>query len=290
MDLFVNCERFRVLITPAVDGRLEDIERIAFDEHLHACAECRRQFELEQAVKKRIQERVPHVPAPAALRDQILKGIHDLADEEHARLPWWRRMLSLHPSPGVKPVILISLAAVALAVLITLQARDPNESTQMDRNLVERSVLSYHALQSGTITPQIISNNPLQVQGYLSEQSGCIVEVPMLHDFTLIGGLTNRFRGVRVAQILYRRGSTVLTMTQVPLNEVLRNNTLSLPLKARDGLLHAGWFSDSHGDSEAVVLWTRGPTLCTAVARMRRAELESVMISTDDSAATISAW
>ncbi len=245
---------------------------------------------MEQSIKRRIQERVPHLPAPAELREKILNGIRDLSREERARRPWWRKILSVGSIPGVKPVAMISLAAIAVFMFVTFQSIDPDESALMERNLVERTIHSYHAFLTGLTAPQIVSSDPMQVQGYLSQQSECVVEVPVLHDFTLVGGMTNDYRGVRVAQILYRRGGTVLTMTQVPLNAVLQNNALSLPLKARNGLLHSGWFSDSHGDGDAVVLWTRGTTLCTAVAHMRRSELESVMISTDDSASTVSTW
>ncbi len=290
MGRSVNCEQFRTLITPAVDGRLEGVDRLAFDAHLQECPECKRHFDLEQAIKRRIRERIPHLPAPAELREHIMNGIRDLSRKEHARQPWWKRALSVGSIPGVKPVAMISLAAIAVFMFVTFQTIDPDESALMERNLVERSVLSYHALQSGAITPQIVSSNPMQVQGYLSQQTECTVEVPVLHDFILVGGLTNDFRGVRVAQILYRRGGTVLTMTQVPLDAVLRNNALSLPLKARNGLLHSGWYSDYHDDGDAVVLWTRGTTLCTAVAHMHRAELESVMISSDDSTGAISRW
>ena len=145
---------------------------------------------------------------------------------------------------------MIAIAAVAVFMFVTFQTIDPDENALMERNLVERSILSYHAFLTGLIAPQIVSSNPMQVQGYLSQQSECVIEVPILHDFTLVGGMTNDFRGVRVAQILYRRGGTVLTMTQVPLNAVLRNNALSLPLKARNDLLHSGWFSDYHGDGD----------------------------------------
>ena len=286
----MNCEQFRTLITPAVDGRLEGVDRLAFDEHMQECSECRRHFEMEHAIKKRIQERIPHLPAPPELRKHILDGIHELSHAEHSRRPWWQTTRSISAIPGVKPAALISAAAVAVLLFVTIHTSKPDEAMVRERNLVERSILSYHALQSGVISPQIVSSNPLQVQGYLSQQAECAVEVPTLRDFTLIGGWTDDFRGVRVAQILYRRGGTALTMTQVPLESVLRNNTLSLPLKARDGLLHTGWFSDSREDGDAVVLWTRGTILCTAVAHMRCSELESVMISTDDTASTVSAW
>ena len=285
----MNSQQFQSLITPAVDGRLEGEDRLEFDLHLEECHVCRSYFVAEQSVKKRIQNMVPRQSAPPDLRKQILQRIHDEAHAEQTKQPWRKRILAIGSVPGVKPVAMVSFAAVAVFMLVTYETSGRVDSST-DRNLVERSFVSYHALQSGLIGPEIVSDNPVKVQGFLSRRTEREVDVPLLHDFVLVGGLTSSFRGIRVAQILYRRGSMVLRVTQVPLNAVLRNNSLSLPLNVRNELLHSGWYSDSYANGDAVVLWTRGATLCTAIAQMQCSELQAVMSGTDDSAGAVTPW
>lgn len=290
MDRTVDCQQIRLLITPAVDDRLEGADRLAFEEHLRGCDGCRRRFESELAVKRRIQSRIPHLSAPPELRQRIMGGIRELSRSERARMPLWKRFLTTSAVSVIKPVVLVSSAAIIVFLFVTVQPIASDEDPGSDRNLVDRSVLSYHALRSGVVVPQIVSSNPMRVQGYLAEYAECPVEVPLLPNFTLVGGLTDNFRGVHAAQIVYRRGGTFLAMTQVPLNAILRNNALSLPMNARNELLHRGRFTGFQGDSDAIVLWTRGTTLCTVVAHMNCSELESVMYSSDDTAGTLSAW
>jgi anti-sigma factor RsiW len=286
----VDCLQFRILITPAVDGRLEGVERLAFDHHAQECAACRRRFELELSIKERIRGTVPRIPAPPELRAQILDGISDLVRRERARLPWSRRLLSVFSLPGVKPVAIISVVVLGVFFLVASGSKGVDGGEPLDRNIVDHSLSSYHALKEGTLAPQIVSDNPMRVQGFLAQQVECPVEVPLLRDFTLIGGLANDFRGVHVAQVLYRKGETVLALIQLPLDAVVRSRGLSLPLDARNELVHSGWYSDAQANGEAVVLWTRGTTLCAAVSGMGCSELRSVLHASDDSTARSAPW
>lgn len=290
MDVTLDCQQVRLLITPAVDGRLEVDDRDAFEAHLRECYSCRHRYESELEVKRRIQSRIPHLQAPPELRDRIMHSIRDLSREELARTPWWKRAFLSAAARGTKPVVLVSATALAVFLFVTFETSAPDIDAVPNRNLVDRSVLSYHALRLGMIGPQIVSSNPVRVQGYLAQHAECPVEVPMLPNFTLVGGLTNNFRGIRAAQVVYRRGGTVLTMTQVPLGSILHNNALSLPLDARNELLHRGRFAGFQGDSDAVVLLTRGTTLCAVVAHMNCSELESVMYGSGDTTGPLSAW
>ena len=290
MDHSVDCHQFRCLITPAVDDRLEGAERLAFDHHAQECPECKRQFDLELFVKEKIRGKVPRVPAPPDLREHILEGINDLVRAERSRTPWPRRILSVASIPGVKPAAIVSLLVLSVFFFVMSKTTGLNHGETLDRNLVEHSFSSYHDLKTGLLSPQIMSDNPMRVQGFLSPQIECPVEVPLLRNFTLVGGLTNNFRGVRVAQVLYRKGETILALIQIPLDAVVRNRGLSLPLEARNELLHSGWYSDTHADGIAVVLWTRGTTLCAAVSGMGCSELRAVLRESDDSSAHNSPW
>jgi anti-sigma factor RsiW len=290
LDGSVDCLQFRLLITPAVDGRLEGAERLAFDHHAQMCSPCRRQFELELSLKERIHDTVHRVPAPSALRAQILDGINDLVRKERARLSWPRRLLAVFSLPGVKPAAIVSVTVLSVLFVVLSGSNSVGGGEPLDRNIMDRSLSSYHALKEGTLAPQIVSDNPMRVQGFLAPQVECPVEVPMLRDFTLVGGLANDFRGIHVAQVMYRRGGTVLALIQIPLDAVVRNRGLSLPLDARNELVHNGWYSDAHADGEGVVLWTRGTTLCVAVAGMGCLELRAVLHTSDDSTARAAPW
>ncbi len=270
----VTCHQFRRLITPAVDGRLQGEERAKFDHHARECAQCREQYELEAAVKLVIHRHVPRVKAPPALRDSIARQIRAMDVEHLLRDTLLSRFRTFLKLPLLKPVAMIIVASAAIFVFVTMVRQvGPEEGM----NLASYTVQTHQALESGELVPQVVSADPDRVQGYLSRQANLSVIVPLLADFSLVGGLSDSYNGLRMAYVVYRRQDVLLSIVEMPLQEILHGKGLMLPLNVRNALLHTGWYADDRGNGDALVLWTRGTTLCAAVARLDRAALQAAL-------------
>jgi hypothetical protein len=67
----MDCEEAQELITAWIDNELGLEERVALDSHLRHCAACKRQFERESVLKRRIRLAGHQITAPAELRRLI---------------------------------------------------------------------------------------------------------------------------------------------------------------------------------------------------------------------------
>lgn len=282
----MNCIQFRNLITPAVDDRLDEQTGNEFRLHSAQCTSCREQFELEAAIKSMVRRKIPRVNTPEGLRSKILSRIEhlDSCPPEPGAFVRFRR------SSLFKPVVFALASAAAMVLFIVFNSGGKTEDVTDENNLLTRSFITYHAIQSGVIQPGLESDDRENIRRYLSVHAGSQVNVPRLAGFVLVGALANTYQGIPTSQLMYRRGSELLAMTQIPLDEVLHGRTATLPLEARNQLMHSGWYCLRHYDGDMVILWTRGTTLCTAVARIEQAELQNVLSSSDEGEPPTSAW
>ncbi|HEX9007264.1 MAG TPA: zf-HC2 domain-containing protein [Bacteroidota bacterium] len=270
----MTCNQFRRLITPAVDGRLQGEERARFDRHARECAPCREQYEIEAAVKIAVHRHVPRVKAPPALRESITRQIRGMDVEHLIRNTLVSRFRTFLKLPLLKPVAMIILASAAILVFVTtVRQVSPDEGM----NLASYTVQAHRALESGELVPQVVSADPDRVQGFLSRQANLAVIVPLLADFALVGGLSDTYNGLHMAYVVYRQQNLLLSIVEMPLQDILHGKGLTLPLNIRNELLHNGWYAVDRGNGDALVLWTRGTTLCAAVARMERSALQSAL-------------
>jgi anti-sigma factor RsiW len=67
----MRCDEAQELITGLVDGELTAAERVATEEHLAACHDCRAQFERETALKRNMKLAASAVVVPQVLREKI---------------------------------------------------------------------------------------------------------------------------------------------------------------------------------------------------------------------------
>ncbi len=283
----VTCHQFRRLITPAVDGCLQGEERARFDRHARECPRCREQYELEAAVKLVVHRHVPRIKAPPALRESIARQIRGMDVEHLLRDTLASRFRTFLKLPLLKPVAMIILASAAILVFVTM-VRQVNPDEGM--NLASYTVQAHQALESGELAPQVLSADPDRVQGYLSRQANLSVIVPLLADFTLVGGLSDTYNGLHMAYVIYRRQDVMLSIVEIPLQEILHGRGLTLPLNIRNDLLHNGWYADNRANGEALVLWTRGTTLCAAVAPMDRAALQTALSRREGGSSAETPW
>lgn len=87
------------LVSSAVDGELNDVERAWFDSHLAVCSECREEY-LEMWSASKLCSGLPDVSPPpdlvSEIRSKLVRNCPDKQDETTIPSRWWNE-LSLNP-------------------------------------------------------------------------------------------------------------------------------------------------------------------------------------------------
>ena len=97
-----DCDAFRRLISPFLDGELVGEDRAAFEEHVAACGSCRASLAEERAVVVAVRAALPLYEAPDRLRDAV------------------SAILSAPPARRISRKALLTAAGLAAAVLAGL--------------------------------------------------------------------------------------------------------------------------------------------------------------------------
>jgi anti-sigma factor (TIGR02949 family) len=71
----VNCTRLRQVLDAWIDGELDAATSADFDNHLHACPDCRALKGERDALRREIRESAPRHEAPVSLRAAILNRV-----------------------------------------------------------------------------------------------------------------------------------------------------------------------------------------------------------------------
>jgi hypothetical protein len=75
----------------------------------------------------------------------------------------------------------------------------------------------------------------------------------------------------------------MIYLCQVCSETAMKGERLRLPSNARRDLESTGWHTQMLPDGDVLVLWTRGATLCAAVAHMSSMDLMAILTSEEDS-------
>ncbi len=116
----MDCSRLPSLYTARLDQELTAAEQAAFDGHLEACPDCRRQWRLFQNTMDRLQVLEPQ-PAPGDLLPGILAAVDQQQRQNPASslparlLNWWRRQDFSVSMPTAAATV---ATAMILAVLV----------------------------------------------------------------------------------------------------------------------------------------------------------------------------
>jgi len=98
-----SCQDLDPLVTPFIDGELPDVDRLAVDDHLRACAPCHSRVAAEQAVHELLQQRRADLcaaSAPGALRTRCCESAREAAAPQH---PAPQHSALQHSAPGTAP-------------------------------------------------------------------------------------------------------------------------------------------------------------------------------------------
>lgn len=220
------------------------------------------------------------VHTPAALADSIMS---QLARQEDAvpqtpRRPW----TNLASALVARPLLVAGLALAAIVMVITqptLQVWRQSTAPAAAKDVVLQSLANYHAMVGGSIKPQRASAAAGDLKEYFAGKTDFPVHVPVMKEWTLLGGSLDDFGGEKVAHVMYQRNSGIIYVYQVCREMAMKGERLSLTDDVRDELQRTGWYTQSLPDSHGLVVWIRGGTLCAAVACMTPSELVALLQS-----------
>jgi hypothetical protein len=230
--------------------------------------------------KTLIRNKARMVKPPGALVQTISGRLAREARETATETKgWWNSLIA---SGRVKPALAIGGGCIVALLLFILFQRTPDLNPPAVNplgNVINQSLDNYQAVVSGVIQPQHVSSNPERLIGFFAGKTDFPVLVPELTGCTLVGGVLNEHAGTTLAHVVYRHEGTIVYMYEACWETVKKGQKLHLPQPIKEGLLRTGWFAETHPDGKTVVLWTKGNTLCAAVARMNKEQLLACLSS-----------
>ena len=276
----MNCREFQELISAAVDRYLTGAERALFEEHSAKCLSCRLAYESELQTKALVRTRLHLLRTPPAVVDAIRLRLGEAGETPRLALS-----LSIFRFPTVRYAV--GIAAVILVVVFAgrrnVRPWQPGITDDVVTDVIHHSHATFDAMIGGGWQPELVSSEPDNVKGFFAGKTDFPVHILTLRKCTLVGGSLNEVSGTKVAHVLYQSSAGMISVCQVCVETALRGERLCMPVNVRRDLEQTGWHTQTLPDGDALVLWTRGPTLCSAVAHMPSEDLMSALTSEEDS-------
>jgi hypothetical protein len=279
----VDCIEFEEQISPAVDRLLQREAMDSFVQHAQLCPSCRNEYELESITKTLICNKAKMVRPPGDLVQSISGRLE--REERATSTETKGRWKSIVASPRARPALAIVGGCIVVLLLFIVSQRTPDlnpPAVNPLSNVINQSLANYQAVVSGAIQPQHVSNNPEHLISFFAGKTDFPVLVPQLTGCTLVGGVLNEHAGTTLAHVVYMHEGNIVYMYEACWETVRNGQKLHLPQAIKEGLLRTGWFAETHPDGKTVVLWTKGNTLCAAVARMNKEELLACLSSREE--------
>jgi anti-sigma factor (TIGR02949 family) len=263
----VDCRKYQEQITAAVDNVLEENERRHLEAHLAECQSCKLNYEAERATSNMVKARCKRVQAPS----HVLAGIVDQLDDASVeKSPWWKK---LSGSMYFRPAIAFAIACIAAIALInsgSVKRTNVVEASMLPANdVVKQALANYMAVSRNEIQPQLASNRADLVQNFFAGKTEFPAFVPSMNGCTLIGGVINEFSGTTLAHVVYtHHGTDLVYVYETCWATVQQGDRFRLSQEIQEELRNTGRYVASHPDGYTVALWTKGNTLCSAVAKL----------------------
>jgi hypothetical protein len=279
----VNCQEFQEHISAAVDDCLGIELRGSFESHRGECASCRQEFEAEAMVKSLIGVRASRVSAPKELAYRIAHALRlnePPMYEEH--VSWWR---SLVASAFFRPAVAFGAACLIVMLIVHPPSTNPptfSTASLIPGDVIAQSLANYRDLLSGRITPERVEK-PEHLKSFFAGLTEFAVVVPEMKGCSLVGAVRGQHAGTNLAHVVYDHNGKRIYVYEACWKTVQEGKKLRVPDNVRAALDRTGWYSDSAPDGGAIVLWTKGATLCVVVATMKREELLAFVTSNESS-------
>lgn len=191
----MSCDDFSPFIDAYLDQEFDDRERADMEAHLSMCLSCRRQVDVQMALRTQIKRCLSDVKAPADLRSRILCQLETSSCEAaKARATESSRKLMRYGWIA-GPLA----AAIALVVLLPTFTVAPAESGELP--VIEQTV-DWH---QGNYPLEVITSSPAEISGWFRGRVDFSVRPPHFpsHSANLLGGRIAHVEDRRAAYLLY---------------------------------------------------------------------------------------
>jgi mycothiol system anti-sigma-R factor len=227
------CHESQRRVSAYVDGELSVEGTLALRAHLNTCTECRRAA-LEERQFRALLRRQPFESAPTDLRARILRGVRPPL----ARLSWpWRGVAG-------------GLGAAMLGVVLWWAGS--GRAAPVTPELVAAHI-AYGQLEGPAEFP---ANDGARLEAWFRQRAALDVTVP---DYSpvgirLLGGRIAEARAHLVAQLVYRKGHTLLSVFVVP------GVDADVAMTGTRTVFRGREYVTEERDGYRAVSWSDGPT------------------------------
>ncbi|MES1166187.1 MAG: zf-HC2 domain-containing protein [Verrucomicrobiota bacterium] len=200
-DPAMSCEAVRPLLREATRGALEAGSQAAVDAHLETCAACRQVAAEERALDRLLIETLPQYPASLALKRRL-----------QARLP------PVPAAPARRPRrawVGMGAALAACAVVLVVAVRRPGPAADP---LVAEGVADHLRVVARDRPVDVENGGPHQVRPWFTGRLD--FALPSVFggddDYTLVGGAVGYYLDRKSAVLVYKRGLHVASLSVFP--------------------------------------------------------------------------
>lgn len=272
--IVMDCRQTREFMSALVDNEIKDEEtKQKVEDHLWRCATCRIEFELEKRTKQIIQSKVKLIPVPNELLSSVLNQIKLL---QNGYTPELKTYSNPTVKPWVETAFALGILGAVLIVAVLFASIYENKMAQKDLVAKEVSgiVTHFDSISKGFIKPQIISDDPTQIQNEIISKANFTPIILQIPGFKIIGASVNvphsNSKDSKCVNLLYRNEDKMICLHQTPLSQTSMHDDV----KRR--ILKGEWIYDFMGD-ESFALWGAGELVCCAVSNLTAEELEKVL-------------
>jgi len=268
----VNCSEVRDLITPAIDGELEERLKTQTHEHFLECPACRNEFELEQITKRLVSRRVQRAQAPQVLVNHIRTQLDAQGRKDSTFLA---EFLSTFKKSSWKITFAIggTVIAVLLLLLLTPFKSHHSHAQPKDSNIIHQTYNNFDEVLKGDMKPQITTDDPAVLKSHFAQKVNFTVNIPRMKRCELFGALFSSYGSENIVHLLYKYDNNVIYLYQASWQAVLDGQSLQLPTNAIEQLQRTGWYTENHMPDCTLVIWVVDSTLCCVVADIQKDKL-----------------
>lgn len=220
----MSCTEAITYFQEFMDKELDESHYLAIKKHIDLCDECQQRYEFEQGVRSLVKASCRHTPAPAYLRDRILKRLDSLnADtiEKSSRK-------TVRREKGVYRLFSVRSSAIAASLLMSVAGGIfyysnyfHNDSINLVDNAVKNHVVA--------VNDNLVFNEKTSVVGNVNKYLGNNIHADLNNSspflkterISVMGGVPARSSGTSSPCIIFNKGDNKLSL------QVVRNSRIS---------------------------------------------------------------
>jgi len=194
----MSCDGTRTHFHAYLDGELDVLRSLEFEEHLNGCSACSGSLQEHQSLRTAISARSLYFSAPCGLEHKVLSAVRKAAASETSR-PAWRWTWSWK-----WPVWLAPFAAAALVMVVTLHLWTQHWTE--DQRVQEIISAHVRSLMVNHLT-DVASSDQHTVKPWFNGKlnfSPTVID-PATEGFPLIGGRLDYVGDYPAAALVYQR-------------------------------------------------------------------------------------